>query len=56
MQCLDVEKMICALAAHPEGGCRGFTLPGATWPLHGLVVKVNGEVRGYLNARRRAIP
>jgi nitrite reductase/ring-hydroxylating ferredoxin subunit len=49
MHFLDVAKVICPLHEVPEGGCRGFTLGGGGRPLDGLLVNVNGQIRGYIN-------
>jgi nitrite reductase/ring-hydroxylating ferredoxin subunit len=46
---LDVARVICSLADLPEGSCRGFTLGTGDWPLHGLVLRVAGRVRGFVN-------
>jgi nitrite reductase/ring-hydroxylating ferredoxin subunit len=46
---LDLTRVICALAELPEGASRGFTIGEGDWPLRGLVVRVRGEVRAYLN-------
>jgi nitrite reductase/ring-hydroxylating ferredoxin subunit len=49
MHFLDLTKVICPLTELQEGGCRGFTLGGGDWPLQGLLVRINGKVRGYVN-------
>jgi nitrite reductase/ring-hydroxylating ferredoxin subunit len=49
MRFLDVAKVICALQEVPDGGCRGFTLGGGGRTVDGLLVNVNGQVRGYIN-------
>lgn len=49
MRFLDVAKVICPVEELAEDGCRGFTVGGGDWPLMGLLVRVNGQIRGYLN-------
>jgi nitrite reductase/ring-hydroxylating ferredoxin subunit len=46
---LDVERVVCRLSDLEEGGARGFTIGSGDWPLRGLVLRVRGEVRGYIN-------
>jgi nitrite reductase/ring-hydroxylating ferredoxin subunit len=46
---IDTERVICALQEIPNEGCRGFTLGEGDWPLRGLLVRVRGEVHGYVN-------
>ncbi len=46
---LDLERVVCRLTEiEPQGG-RAFTIGGGDWPLKGFVVRVGGEVRGYVN-------
>jgi nitrite reductase/ring-hydroxylating ferredoxin subunit len=45
----DVERVVCRLTDLDEHGARAFTIGGGDWPLRGFVVRVGGEVRGYVN-------
>ena len=47
---IDVERVICRLDDLEESGARGFAIGGGAWPLRGFVVRVNAEVRGYINS------
>ena len=46
---IDVEKVICRLDDIEPAGCRGFAIGGGDWPVRGFVVRINNEVRGYIN-------
>jgi nitrite reductase/ring-hydroxylating ferredoxin subunit len=46
---IDTERIICALADIPDDGSRGFTIGTGDWPLRGLLVRMRGEVRAYVN-------
>ena len=46
---IDVERVICRLDDLGESGARGFAIGSGDWPLRGFVVRVNDEVRGYVN-------
>jgi nitrite reductase/ring-hydroxylating ferredoxin subunit len=46
---IDVERVICRFADMPDPGARGFTIGTGDWPLRGFIVRVRGEVRGYVN-------
>jgi nitrite reductase/ring-hydroxylating ferredoxin subunit len=46
---IDLARVICALADLAEGACRGFSIGAGAWPLSGVVVRVNSEVRAYVN-------
>ncbi len=46
---IDVERVICRLEDLEPTGSRGFAIGSGDWPVRGFVVRVNGEVRGYLN-------
>jgi nitrite reductase/ring-hydroxylating ferredoxin subunit len=46
---IDVERVICRLDDMGESGARGFTVGSGDWPLRGFVVRVNNEVRGFIN-------
>jgi nitrite reductase/ring-hydroxylating ferredoxin subunit len=46
---IDVERVICRLVDLDDPGARGFAIGSGSWPLHGLVVRVRSEVRGYVN-------
>jgi nitrite reductase/ring-hydroxylating ferredoxin subunit len=48
-QQIDVERVICRLDDLDVTGARGFTLGSGDWPLRGFVVRVNTEVRGFVN-------
>ena len=48
-QPIDVERVICRLDDIEVSGARGFTIGTGDWPLRGFVVRVNGEVRGFIN-------
>lgn len=48
---LDVERVVCRVSDLDEhGGARAFTIGSGSWPLRGLVVRADGEVRGYVNS------
>ena len=47
---VDVERVICRLDDLGESGARGFAIGGGAWPLRGFVVRINAEVRGYINS------
>ena len=40
---------VCELASLGEGQAQGFTLGEGEWPLRGLVVMHQGEVRAFVN-------
>jgi len=46
---IDVERVICRLDDIEVSGARGFTIGTGDWPLRGFVVRVNSEVRGFIN-------
>ena len=46
---LDVERVICRLDDLEVAGARGFTIGTGDWPLRGFVVRINDEVRGFIN-------
>jgi nitrite reductase/ring-hydroxylating ferredoxin subunit len=46
---IDVERVICRLDDIEVSGARGFAIGGGDWPLRGFVVRINGEVRGFIN-------
>ncbi|MFL6606035.1 MAG: Rieske (2Fe-2S) protein [Steroidobacteraceae bacterium] len=46
---IDVERVICRLDDIGVSGARGFTIGTGDWPLRGFVVRINGEVRGFIN-------
>ena len=46
---IDVERVICRLDDIEPAGARGFAIGSGDWPLRGFVVRVNNEVRGYIN-------
>ena len=46
---IDVERVVCRLSDLDESGARAFTMGTGAWPLRGFVVRVGGEVRGYVN-------
>jgi nitrite reductase/ring-hydroxylating ferredoxin subunit len=47
---IDVQRVICRLDDLGESGARGFAIGGGAWPLRGFVVRINAEVRGYINS------
>jgi nitrite reductase/ring-hydroxylating ferredoxin subunit len=47
---IDVERVICRLDDLGESGTRGFSIGAGDWPLRGFVVRINDQVRGYLNS------
>ena len=47
---IDVERVICRFDDLGESGARGFTMGTGDWPLRGLVVRINDDVRGYINS------
>jgi nitrite reductase/ring-hydroxylating ferredoxin subunit len=49
-QQIDVERVICRLDDLGDSGSRGFAIGSGDWPLRGFVVRVNNEVRGYINS------
>lgn len=46
---IDLARVICALKDLAEGECRGFRIGEGDWPLAGLIVRVQSEVRAYVN-------
>ena len=46
---IDVERVICRLDDVEVSGARGFTIGTGDWPLRGFIVRVNGEVHGFIN-------
>jgi naringenin degradation protein FdeD len=48
-QQIDVERIICRLDDLDPGGARGFAIGGGDWPLRGFVVRINNDVRGFVN-------
>jgi nitrite reductase/ring-hydroxylating ferredoxin subunit len=46
---IDVERVICRFDDLQPAGARGFAIGGGDWPLRGLVVRLNNDVRGYIN-------
>ena len=46
---IDVERVICRLEDLGESGARGFAIGSGDWPLRGFVVRINSEVRGFIN-------
>jgi nitrite reductase/ring-hydroxylating ferredoxin subunit len=48
-QQIDVERVICRLDDIKVTGARGFAIGSGDWPLRGFVVRVNEEVRGFIN-------
>ena len=47
---IDVERVICRLDDLGDRGARGFAIGSGNWPLRGFVVRVNADVRGYINS------
>jgi len=47
---IDVERVICRLDDLGESGSRGFSIGAGDWPVRGFVVRINDQVRGYLNS------
>lgn len=50
MRQIDVERVICRLTDLGEAGTRGFAMGSGDWPLRGFVVRVNDQVRGFVNS------
>jgi nitrite reductase/ring-hydroxylating ferredoxin subunit len=48
-QQIDVERVICRLDDIEVSGARGFAIGSGDWPLRGFVVRVNDDVRGFIN-------
>ena len=46
---IDVERVICRLDDLDESGARGFAIGSGDWPLRGFVVRINNQVRGFVN-------
>jgi nitrite reductase/ring-hydroxylating ferredoxin subunit len=46
---IDVERVICRLDDIEPSGSRGFTIGSGDWPIRGFVVRINNDVRGYIN-------
>ena len=46
---IDVERVICRLDDIEVSGARGFAIGSGDWPLRGFVVRMNDEVRGFIN-------
>lgn len=47
---IDVERVICRLDDLGPTGSRGFSIGTGDWPLRGFVVRINDQVRGYINS------
>lgn len=47
---IDVERVICRLDDLGTSGTRGFSMGAGDWPLRGFVVRVNDQVRGFINS------
>jgi len=47
---IDVERVICRLDDLGESRSRGFSIGAGDWPVRGFVVRINDQVRGYLNS------
>lgn len=47
---IDVERVICRLDDLGPTGSRGFSIGAGDWPLRGFVVRINDQVRGYVNS------
>lgn len=47
---IDVERVICRLDDLDAGGARGFSIGRGDWPLRGFVVRINDQVRGFVNS------
>ncbi len=47
---IDVERVICRLTDLGESGTRGFAMGSGDWPLRGFVVRVNDQLRGFVNS------
>lgn len=50
MQSSDFKHLICALDELVEQGAREFSVGAGDWPLHGFIVKSQGQVYGYVNS------
>jgi len=46
---IDPQRLLCRLADLPPRGCREFQLGSGEWPLRGFVLRVDGQVRAYVN-------
>jgi nitrite reductase/ring-hydroxylating ferredoxin subunit len=46
---LDVERILCRLSDIENHGARGFTIGRGDWPLRGFIVRIDDDVRGYVN-------
>jgi nitrite reductase/ring-hydroxylating ferredoxin subunit len=46
---IDVERVICRVDDLEIAAARGFAIGSGDWPLRGFVVRMNNEVRGYIN-------
>ena len=46
---IDVERVICRLDDMEPAGARGFAIGSGAWPLRGFVVRINSDVRGFIN-------
>lgn len=47
---IDVERVICRLDDLGANSSRGFAIGTGDWPLRGFVVRINDQVRGYVNS------
>jgi len=47
---IDVERVICRLDDLVAAGARGFSIGAGDWPLRGFVVRINDQVRGFINS------
>ena len=47
---VDLERVICRVSdLDMHGGARAFTIGAGDWPLRAFLVRVGGEIRGYVN-------
>src|SRR3569832_429333 len=47
---IDVERVICRFDDLGDAGSRGFSIGTGDWPVRGFVVRINDQVRGYVNS------
>ncbi len=46
---IDVERVICRFDDLEMSAARGFAIGSGAWPLRGFLVRIDNEVRGYIN-------
>jgi nitrite reductase/ring-hydroxylating ferredoxin subunit len=47
---IDVERVICRVDDLGATAARGFAMGTGDWPLRGFVVRINDQIRGFINS------